>query len=66
LQRDDIRHIYLLNRKGAVGQRERQAAGFRERSLDLHVLEAKEAEGLVTYLNVDLSKGDLALAEEDY
>ncbi|KAF8501962.1 hypothetical protein BU17DRAFT_58804 [Hysterangium stoloniferum] len=66
LQRDDVDHIYLLNRHGDVRQHERQAAGFLERSLDLHVLQAKEAEGLITYLDIDLSRGDLALNKEDY
>ena len=64
LQRQGISKIYLLNRKGSTTQRERHAAGFQSRGLDPSILELKGS--IITYLDVDFSKGDLGLAKEAY
>ena len=64
LKRSDISKIYLLNRKGSATQKARQSAGFQNRGLDPAVLDGKKH--VITYLDVDFSKGDLGLTKEAY
>lgn len=64
LERENISKIYLLNRKGSATQKERHTSGFQSRGLDSSLLEKKKS--MITYLDVDLSRGDLGLPKEAY
>ena len=64
MKQEDISKVYLLNRKGTGTQEERQAGGLRERGLDPKILEEKR--GMLTYLDIDLSRKDLGFASQDY
>jgi Male sterility protein len=63
LKRSDVKRIYLLNRKGNERQDIRQAKGFKERGLNAAMLEEKER---IIYLDIDLARSELGLADMDY
>jgi thioester reductase-like protein len=64
LKRADVKRIYLLNRKGTERQDMRQAKGFKERGLNAAILE--ENKESIIYLDIDLARSDLGLADTDY
>jgi FlaA1/EpsC-like NDP-sugar epimerase len=64
LERGDVKQIYLLNRKGTERQDIRQAKGFKERGLNAAMLE--ENKESIIYLDIDLARSDLGLADTDY
>jgi hypothetical protein len=61
---EDVGKVYLLNRRGSETQETRQVTGFKERSLDPKILEAKK--GRIVYFDVDFSRKDLGLSDADY
>ncbi|KAF8461661.1 hypothetical protein JB92DRAFT_3137078 [Gautieria morchelliformis] len=64
LERSDVKRIYLLNRKGNERQAIRQAKGCKERGLNAAMLEEKKEH--IIYLDIDLARSDLGLADTDY
>ncbi|KIJ54518.1 hypothetical protein M422DRAFT_63832 [Sphaerobolus stellatus SS14] len=64
LHREDVEHIYLLNRRGNAPQYERHVAAFAARGIDPYIL--KERANILTYIDIDLSAPDLGLDEDTY
>ncbi|KIJ26117.1 hypothetical protein M422DRAFT_272859 [Sphaerobolus stellatus SS14] len=64
MRRDDIKKIYLLNRRSKESVKASLIKTFKAKDLDASILD--EAHPVLEYLVVDFSRKDLGLSGEDY